>query len=569
MDNEKQKKVGWLHSVVFKVMLCVALGVVLTWFVEVLMFIPLMETKQGENAENYMYDMAVSYGNMLDRDIMLEGSEQALSTDSLRQMFASVKIKCAESGYIYITDASGIMLYHPTAEKIGQAVENSVVQGAVSRLGMGNIPEPEIVTYDFKGVIKYASYYVGGEGSYVLVVTADEDEIMAASKTARTRGVVSGIVSLAFSLFVAYFAVKIVVRPVKQLAAEINRFASLDLTLNEMQKKLMTRKDEFGQISAALGNLHGALTRVVLQVRDEAEKLNEAAEFLRQNTADTSDTVAQVERAVGEIADGATNQAQETQKATENVILIGNMVEETSKQVEDLNRNTGVMQQASDEATDMLRQLGDTNIKTKEAIEKIYEQTNTTNESALKIREATAMITSIAEETNLLSLNASIEAARAGEQGRGFAVVASQIQKLAEQSNDSAGQIATIIDSLIRDSEEAVATMEQVKGIIAEQSINVEKTGEGYQAVQRGMDASLKSVENISHDIESLDEARVRVVDVVQNLTAIAEENAAGTEETSASVTEVSATIQNMAEQAERLKEVADQLERSVQIFKM
>lgn len=569
MDNEKQKKVGWLHSVVFKVMLCVALGVVLTWFVEVLMFIPLMETKLGENAENYMYDMAVSYGNMLDRDIMLEGSEQALSADALRQMFASVKIKCAESGYIYITDASGTMLYHPTAEKVGQAVENSVVQGVVSRLGMGNIPEPEIVTYDFKGVIKYASYYVGGEGSYVLVVTADEDEIMAASKTARTRGVVSGIVSLAFSLFVAYFAVKVVVRPVKQLTAEINRFASLDLTLNEMQKKLMTRKDEFGQISAALGNLHGALTRVVLQVRDEAEKLNEAAEFLRQNTADTSDTVAQVERAVGEIADGATNQAQETQKATENVILIGNMVEETGKQVEDLNRNTGVMQQASDEATDMLRQLGDTNIKTKEAIEKIYEQTNTTNESALKIREATAMITSIAEETNLLSLNASIEAARAGEQGRGFAVVASQIQKLAEQSNDSAGQIATIIDSLIRDSEEAVATMEQVKGIIAEQSINVEKTGEGYQAVQRGMDASLKSVENISHNIESLDEARVRVVDVVQNLTAIAEENAAGTEETSASVTEVSATIQNMAEQAERLKEVADQLERSVQIFKM
>lgn len=569
MDNEKQKKVGWLHSVVFKVMLCVALGVVLTWFVEVLMFIPLMETKLGENAENYMYDMAVSYGNMLDRDIMLEGSEQALSADALRQMFASVKIKCAESGYIYITDASGTMLYHPMAEKVGQAVENSVVQGVVSRLGMGNIPEPEIVTYDFKGVIKYASYYVGGEGNYVLVVTADEDEIMAASKIARTRGVVSGIVSLAFSLFAAYFAVKVVVRPVKQLTAEINRFASLDLTLNEMQKKLMTRKDEFGQISAALGNLHGALTRVVLQVRDEAEKLNEAAEFLRQNTADTSDTVAQVERAVGEIADGATNQAQETQKATENVILIGNMVEETGKQVEDLNRNTGVMQQASDEATDMLRQLGDTNIKTKEAIEKIYEQTNTTNESALKIREATAMITSIAEETNLLSLNASIEAARAGEQGRGFAVVASQIQKLAEQSNDSAGQIATIIDSLIRDSEEAVATMEQVKGIIAEQSINVEKTGEGYQAVQRGMDASLKSVENISHNIESLDEARVRVVDVVQNLTAIAEENAAGTEETSASVTEVSATIQNMAEQAERLKEVADQLERSVQIFKM
>lgn len=569
MDNEKQKKVGWLHSVVFKVMLCVALGVALTWFVEVLMFIPLMETKLGENAENYMYDMAVSYGNMLDRDIMLEGSEQALSADALRQMFASVKIKCAESGYIYVTDASGTMLYHPTAEKVGQAVENSVVQGVVSRLGMGNIPEPEIVTYDFKGVIKYASYYVGGEGSYVLVVTADEDEIMAASKTARTRGVVSGVVSLAFSLFVAYFAVKVVVRPVKQLTAEINRFASLDLTLNDMQKKLMTRKDEFGQISAALGNLHGALTKVVLQVRDEAEKLNEAAEFLRQNTADTSDTVAQVERAVGEIADGATNQAQETQKATENVILIGNMVEETGKQVEDLNRNTGVMQQASDEATDMLRQLGNTNVKTKEAIEKIYEQTNTTNESALKIREATAMITSIAEETNLLSLNASIEAARAGEQGRGFAVVASQIQKLAEQSNDSAKQIELIISQLISDSDKSVETMNVVKDIMLKQSENVSKTDENFGQVLKGIEDSIQAINRITVKTEEMDKARVSVVDTVQNLTAIAEENAASTEETSASITEITSAVADISAKAEMLKVIADKMDESMAIFQL
>ena len=275
-----------------------------------------------------------------------------------------------------------------------------------------------------------------------------------------------------------------------------------------------------------------------------------------------------MERAVSEIADGANSQAEETQKATENVILIGSMVEEAGRQVEKLGANAGIMQRAGKEADNTLKHLDETNIKTREAIEKIYQQTHTTNESALKIREATTMITSIAEETNLLSLNASIEAARAGEQGRGFAVVAGQIQKLAEQSNESARQIEEIIDSLIHDSEEAVTTMDSVREIIAQQSENVEKTGAGFAEVKKGIDSSLESVQAITSSINKMDEARVNVVDVVQNLTAIAEENAASTEETSASATEVTATIQNMSDQAEQLKGVAVELDRSMKIFK-
>ncbi len=322
-------------------------------------------------------------------------------------------------------------------------------------------------------------------------------------------------------------------------------------------------------MSRAISALREELVAVYMQIKEQSKSLYEAADVLSNETAETSDAVGQVDRAIGEIADGATSQAEETQKATENVILIGNMVEETGRQVERLNVNADTMQRASIEAMDTLKALDDTNVRTREAIERIAEQTNTTNESALKIREATTMITSIAEETNLLSLNASIEAARAGEQGRGFAVVASQIQKLAEQSNESAREIEEIIDSLIRDSEEAVETMNAVKEIIEKQSANVEKTGAGFTEVKSGIDTSLISMEAIAKSIDMMDEARINVVDVVQNLTAIAQENAAGTEETSASATEVGAIVQNMAEQAGKLKEVAGELESSMSVFKI
>ncbi len=331
----------------------------------------------------------------------------------------------------------------------------------------------------------------------------------------------------------------------------------------------MARADETGQMSRAVVELRGQLVKMVNEFRERSDQLFEASDILSTNASETAITVEQVEKAVSEISEGASSQAEETQKATENVILMGSMVEETTRQVGELTDNANIMKKSSDEAFATLQELERINSGAREAIDVIYEQTNTTNESAMKIREATALITSIAEETNLLSLNATIEAARAGEQGRGFAVVASQIQKLAEQSNDSARQIEDIIDSLIRESQRSVETMEDVKKIMESQNESVGRTNESFTQVRDGIILSLDGVDQIADKTRRLDEARVNVVDVVQNLTAIAEENAASTEETSASVTEVTTIVGSISENASKLREIAEHLDRSMSIFKI
>ena len=246
---------------------------------------------------------------------------------------------------------------------------------------------------------------------------------------------------------------------------------------------------------------------------------------------------------------------------------MGNMVEETNKEIEELRNSARGMRSSAEKALDILKQLNEVNNQTKSAIDTIYEQTNITNASASKIKEATDIITDIAEETNLLSLNASIEAARAGEQGRGFAVVASQIQKLAEQSNESAKQIGDIINQLMADSEKSVDTMKVVKVVIDKQDEYVANTEESFQEVNDGIQKSIDGIRTIAERTEQLDQARVKVVDVVQNLTAIAEENAAGTEETSASATEVGNTMTQMADEATLLSEIANKMEENVRVF--
>ena len=273
--------------------------------------------------------------------------------------------------------------------------------------------------------------------------------------------------------------------------------------------------------------------------------------------------------AVGEIAEGAGNQAQETQTATENVVTIGNMISGNLADTEALNVNATKMQEAGQAAVTTFETLNQTNRKVMQSIGKIHEQTNITNTSAQKIQDATTIITSIAEETNLLALNASIEAARAGEQGKGFAVVAAQIQKLAEQCNESALQISEIAESLLADSTEAVETMQYVRDIVQTQDNDMKATNEKLGEVLQGIVDSFIMVNKVTKQTEQMDEARINVIDIVQNLTAISEENAAGTEETLASISMVNDVVRGISKQSAVLKAIAAEINKKLNVFQI
>ena len=319
-------------------------------------------------------------------------------------------------------------------------------------------------------------------------------------------------------------------------------------------------------MSRAITRLTDKLAQVLGDLQKQSLYLMEAAQSLDKNTQETINSVGQVEQAVGDIASGATSQADETQTATENVVAMGEMINTTSGEVTTLNGKSQGIAEASDGAMRVLDELGDINRKAVEAVHVIYKQTNTTNDSAQKIREATTLISAIAEETNLLSLNASIEAARAGEQGRGFAVVAAQIQKLAEQSNQSAEQI---IASLLGDTATAVRTMNEVQEIMDEQNNKVISASTIVGKVKHEIDDTLAGIRNIADATQEMQNARNTVVDVVQNLTAIAEENAASTQETSASVTEIASIIEDIANNASSLKDIAAHLDADMRQFKI
>lgn len=373
-------------------------------------------------------------------------------------------------------------------------------------------------------------------------------------------------------IFVISFVVVIlnsnkISRKIKHINQFLGNIRDGDLTTS-IDEKVVLDKTEIGDIAESALKLNVALGGMVENIKISAEKLSSSAEILQQ-TADTTNTTTQeVNKAIEEITTGTVSQAEETQNATDAVITMGEEIEKTSDAVNELMVNADLMSSNGENAERMINELSAANMKTMDAVDRIYKHTELTNAAVRKISNAAMIITSIAEETNLLALNASIEAARAGENGKGFAVVASEIQELAEQSNHSADEIMKEIDNLISESEHSVEVMQDVKMNVDLQSEKLANTKNNFNTMIAGIRKSIENIGHIKKITVSLNENRKSIIDIIQSLSAISEENAAASEQTSASTIQLSEIIDKLAEDATELSSLAEILEKEISEFK-
>ena len=341
---------------------------------------------------------------------------------------------------------------------------------------------------------------------------------------------------------------------------------NLDVWVDE---KLLNRSDEIGDLSKVTITLRDAMKTVIKDISTNANALLNAGTELKSVADTTNGTMEQVRSAVNMIVDNSNEQAKNSQNTSEHMKIMGKNITETSGEVELLDANAASMQQSSEKASETLEKLRTINGDVERIINDVKEQTIRTNNSVQKIQDATSIISSIADETNLLSLNASIEAARAGESGRGFAVVAGEIKKLAEQSNTSSQEIEDTAKALMEDSTKAVELMKQMQDIIMSQSESMKETHEVVENVLSEIESSMKSIELIKASTQKLEISRNQVVSAVDELSEIAQNNVEGTKKTHQETEEVADSFHHVSESAEQLREIAGLLADSIDYFKM
>lgn len=346
----------------------------------------------------------------------------------------------------------------------------------------------------------------------------------------------------------------------------VEKIAAGDLNV-QVNNKLLKSKDEIGDLSRVTITLRDAMQRTTLEINQNVQKLLEASSLLGTAADNTNGTMNKVRTAVNRIVENSTEQAENSKSTSEHMRLMGDNITETSAEVEALNSNAAFMHESSEKAAETLANLQRINGEVEQIIGEVQEQTNRTNDSVQQIYKATAFIASIAEETDLLSLNASIEAARAGENGKGFAVVAEQIKKLSEQSNQSSNEIEETAMMLSEDSQKAVEIMQKMQEIIMSQSESMQDTQKVVEEVVAQIANSMQSIQQIKETTEHLANVRNEVLQAVETLSNIAQDSVSGTKKTYEDTEEVVDTFKQVYMSAEQLREIADQLAGSVQYF--
>ena len=475
------------------------------------------------------------------------------------EIVRNMRYRDEQDGYFWIDATDSTLIMHPIlAEQEGTKRNNikdqngtkiiqNIMKVANSSEGCG-YNEFYYTKSDGKTVAPKVAYsqifkpwnWVVSTGNYV----DDMNEQIAASEnqvSAKYHAMI--LIIIAISIAIAVVAIIVarifgirICRPLTDIQNFAGKIAEGDLTSKLEDKS----RNELGQTSQALNRAQAEIASLVSGIGTVTEHLEDAVTEFQNNFKDMNNFIGNVSKAIAEISDNTNSQASATSDASDSMNEIGAGIEATSAEMDSLSSNASMMKDCSERSMQTLSELIQASSATKEDIDAMYRQTSQTNDSVSKISQAAALISEIASQTNLLSLNASIEAARAGEAGKGFAVVAEQIRMLAESSANS----ADTSKQLLTENQNEVEHGNQV----------TQQTAESLTDVLNELDAIVGEVATIrtasdreAAFVKEIEDSTKQISDAIQS-------NSAASEETSATSEELSAEADSLEGLVERFK---------------
>ncbi len=480
-----------------------------------------------------------------------------------------------ESGYAFMINADGRIIAYPdeTVVKenynpIMKAEEDKKLQSLAKAFQEMLNQKSGITSYEQDGILYLAGYAPVAGTNWICAITADEREVFAVIPGMIRTIVIVMVLVVVLSMGIVYLLDNTITTPLRKITAVSKKIAELDFR-EDISEKYLKQKDEIGTLSRTFQTLTQQLREMISYINESANQVSASAQELTATSVQSAQISLEISSAVDNIAKGATEQADNTQAGTENAAILGQIIESNHKHVKGLNKATKQVNDLVSSGLIDVEHLASAAKQNKEATDEICDIVMQTKKSSELIGEASKMISDMARQTNLLALNASIEAARAGDAGRGFSVVAEEITRMADQSAASTKHIDEIINTLIHNVKKSEGSMIRIRETSQEQQRQVNETIQKYQAIATSMETSEEAATKLNESEKDMDDAKNVIVDMLYSLSAIAQQNAAGTQQAASFVEEQTVSAKTLAETSNKLTDLALNLQNTVERFKL
>lgn len=371
--------------------------------------------------------------------------------------------------------------------------------------------------------------------------------------------------SVVLALLIAFVLSARILKPVNDVNRQLQEIVGGDADLT--RKLSVQTKDEIGELARNFNTMTDNLAAMITQVKLSANGLAASSVKLTSDSGATADTTEKIAGIMGEVASGAGMQMNDLQTNMNTIIEMSDGIQQIAASVQDISEAS---MHSSDYAVagdlslqSAVRQMESINESIQSLSQKVMGFVNRSQD----ISSIVGVIKGIASETNMLALNATIEAARAGEHGRGFAVVADQVRRLAEQSADSANQIAEMATGIQADADHAVKVMKNSMNEVMGGTKIIEEAGQSFNAIRHSIDSLAGQVQEVSGAVEEITAATEEIVDSIRTVTHISETTAASTQQVSAASQEQMASVEQIASSASALSMLAQGLQGLVARF--